>query len=115
MGAWDVATKTIHHDSWDDGEEVVLKEPTYGETIDIQKTCTGKDGELDEVRLADMMLMAGIVSWTFKRNGKVEKVTLPNIKALPTSYVTFIAQELGGFAVNADDDFPGQSRDVSQG
>ena len=109
MSAFDVVTKTIRHDSWDEGEEVVIKEPTYGENTKISKDCTKNNGDLDELKLADMMLVISIVSWTFKQNGKEAKLDLQNIKALPTSYVTFIAEQIGAFAINADDEFPNES------
>lgn len=110
MAAFDLITKTIHHEGvWDKGEEVVIKEPTYGENLKMTAACTKPDGELDAFKLGDMMLINSIVSWTFKRNGQVEKIDLHNIKSLPTSYVTFIAEQIGEFTIVTDADFPGQT------
>ncbi len=112
MGAFDLVERTIHHESWGEGEEVVIRELTYGETTKITKSCTGDDGELDEHKLADTMLTIGIVSWTFSKNGEVAKVNLATIRDLPTNYITFIAKELGEFAVDIDDDFQGETATI---
>lgn len=109
MAAFDMVTKTIHHEEWDDGEEVVIKELTYGEHTKISRGCTKNNGDLDELKLADMMLVTSIISWTFRQDGKEAKPNLENIKALPTSYVNYIANQIGEFIVVVDDDFPDKS------
>ncbi len=107
MAAFDVVTRIIRHDSWDEGEEVVIKEPTYGESMKMAKASTKGNGEIDEFKMGDMMLINGIVSWTFTRDDDAVEINLPNIKSLPISYVTFIAEEIGEFTIPVDEDFPG--------
>ena len=109
MGAFDLVHKTIHDETWDDGEEVTIREPTYGESSRMAKVCTRKDGELDNLKYADMLLPATIVSWTFKKDGKVVPVNLETIRELPTSYASFIAEKIGEFIVTTDEDFSGES------
>ena len=109
MSIFDVVTQNIHDEAWSEGEEVVVREPTYGENTKLAKACTGKDGELDSQKFADMLLPLCIVSWTFKRDGEDVPVNLETIRQLPTSCVTFIAEKIGEYIVDADDDFPGDA------
>ena len=109
MSVFDVVTRTIHDEAWGAGEEVVIREPTYGESTKLTKACTDKDGELDNQKYADMLLPLSIVSWTFKRDGEDVPVNLETIRQLPTSCVTFIAERIGEFIVDADEDFPSET------
>lgn len=109
MSAFDTVTRIIHDDTWDDGEEVEIREPTYGESMKMAKSCTDKNGELDGMKYSDMLLPLVIVSWTFKKDDKEVTVTLDNIRELPTSYVTFIAEEVGEFSAKTDADFPAEA------
>lgn len=106
MSAYGAATKTIHNKSWDDDEEVVIREPTYGESSKMAKSCLRPDGELDNLKYADMLLPVAILSWTFKRDGEDVAVNLTTIRELPTSYAKFIVDEIGEFAPVTDAEFP---------
>ena len=109
MSAFGAETKTIHDNSWDDGEEVVIREPTYGESSKMAKACTRSDGNLDNLKYADMLLPAAIVSWTFKRDGKDVPVNLTNIRELPTSYARFMVERIGEFTPVTDAEFPAEA------
>lgn len=109
MAAFDKVEVTIRHDSWGRGEQVVIREPTYGNSTKMTKLCMGANGELDSVKYSDMLLPIVIVSWTFKRDGKDVPVTLENIRQLPASYVTFIAEKVADFAVSTDAEFPDET------
>ncbi len=109
MSVFDVVTRTIHDEDWGEGEEVVIREPTYGESTKLTKSCIGKDGELDNQKYADMMMPLVIVSWTFKKDGEDMPVNLETIRQLPTSCVTFIAERIGEYIVDTDEDFPSEA------
>lgn len=109
MSAFDIAVVTIHDEDWGEGEEVAIRELTYGESTKMSKDCTDKSGKLDEHKFADMLLPLAIVSWTFKKDGEDVPVNLETIRGLTQSYVAFIAEKIGEFVGTADEDFPDEA------
>ena len=122
MGAFDKLTKTIKHESWDEGEEVVITELLYGDSVALQsaslanlsmadmsdkeKQQSVKMGELDLSLPVVGLLQKCIVSWTFKKNGKVLPVTPENIKALRGHYGDYIAEKIEELNPTRDEQFP---------
>jgi len=125
MGAFDQLTKTIKDETWDDGEEVVITELLYGDSVTLQsaslanlsmadmsdkeKQQSVKMGELDLGLPVIGLMEKCIVSWTLKKNGKVLPVTAENIRLLPARYGDYIAKQIEEMNPTRDEQFPGKS------
>jgi hypothetical protein len=125
MGAFDLVQKTVRHKSWDKGEEVTIREMTFGQSTqltaiamadvamgdvdDKEKVKSLKMGELDMGKAPQTTLEMCIVSWTFKKNGKPVPVTPANIKAIRGHYGDFILEEIEKFNPEPDAEFQDDS------
>jgi len=117
MGAGDLEQKTIRHSSWDEGEEVIVRAPLYGENLDMLAACTikhaDKDDELDNAKFANMTLKTCIVSWTLTKGGKIMKLN-GDFRPIKGHVVTFIMTEIEGFNPKPDTDFPAETGEGAQ-
>ena len=125
MGAFDTAQKTIRDEGWDAGEEVVIRELTYGEQIEIDKISLSgltleqtKDktrreqvtfGSLATDKQALAKMQACIVSWTFEQGGKTLPINAKTIMSLRSSYGAYIAAQIEELNPTRDEDFQDES------
>jgi hypothetical protein len=131
MGAFDLRTRTIRHKSWDKGEEVVIRELTYGESTSLTAIAAADISALDmedeerrkQLKVGDMdmgrsqlaTLEMSIVSWTLSKSGKVMPLNEKNIALIKGHYGEFIMEEIDKFSPDIDDDFPGEPGTSTQG
>ena len=125
MAAFDIPTRAIRDDSWDKGEEVVIKELTFsessklnigmldemtiGETEDEETRKQLKVGRFNFERQQVDKMNACIVSWTFKQNGKAIPVNIESIRMLGASYGDFIQKEIEVMNPTRDEKFQTKS------
>lgn len=128
MGAFDLKQKTIHHPNWEDGEEVVIRELTYGEASKIANVAmsdltmgdASDQDKLSKIRMERIdlgrpqleTLKACIVSWTLKKNGKTAPISYENVASLPAIYGDFIMEEIEKLNPEPDDKFQGTGGDL---
>lgn len=145
MGAFDLITKTIKSDEWDEGEEVVIREMTYAESLEMQQIMmsemsmkelqafstqkkatmlhsddgSGVDIKASQLNFTEMALSKMercIVSWTFQQDGKPIPVSRRSIQMLGTKYGTFINKKIEEINPNLDAEFQGESEsDLQEG
>jgi len=133
MAIFDLKEKTIQHPEWDKDEKVVIREITYAESAQLTGAAMGDllMGDMEDeakrkrlkMDLLDMSasqigtLEAAIVSWTFKRDGKIVPVDAKNISALPGWVGDYIAEEVESLNPKppTDAEFPVSSEIVSSG
>jgi hypothetical protein len=125
MGAGDLITKTIRHDDWDKGEQVVITELRYGDSVELTSVAMHdlSMGEMDDkekikaiklgaldMALPTLALMEKcIVSWTLTKDGKIMKLNLENIKLISGRYGDYIADQIEELNPKRDDEFPDAS------
>lgn len=137
MGAFDIATKTIRADWWDEGESVTIKQFTFAErqtinaSFNLEMKMQVPDGrrrgrrnrsrdevqemltQMDMSHHNQLILQMGIVDWTFTNgNGQLLPVTDKNIRALRDDYANFILDEIDDFTTPRDEDEEEQFRNA---
>lgn len=118
MGAGDLITKTIRQDNWDAGEEVVIRETTYGENLAMLDAATTRvDGEdiLNNTEFAQLNLAKSVVSWTLTKDGKIMKLNDAGFKAIKGHVAFFIMEEIDAFTPKKDAEFRDEPGNGTQG
>lgn len=119
MGAGDLRTKTLRHSSWDDGEEVIIRDVTYAENLAMLEACTikieGKEDEIDNTKFSNLLLAKSIVSWTLTKDGKVMKLNQSSFDAIKGWVMTYIMEQIGELSPKTDEDFPNPTGNGAQG
>jgi hypothetical protein len=113
MGRFDLQTETIHADWWGEDETVTITEMTYAKSLKVGQAGMGKislaeaqlqadlkpgeknpldDRYVDGVANRMAKLEACVVSWTFKKNGKIAPLTM--LKELPSRDGDFIMEAI---------------------